>query len=122
MSRFLKKLIRAFENIYIHNMTTLVMILKKDPFLVMKSGEKKYEYRENTKYWRSRLYKKDGTLKEFAYVEFSNGYQKDRPQFKCEFLGFDIVQEVCETYSTGFKVNYPEKEEGYIRIKLGEIC
>jgi len=47
----------------------------------MKGGEKKYEYRENTKYWRSRLYKKDGTLKEFKYVEFSNGYQKDRPQF-----------------------------------------
>jgi len=102
-------------------MTNLIMILKKEPFAVMKTGEKKYEYRENTKYWRSRLYKKDGTLKDFKYVEFSNGYQKDRPQFTCEFLGFDIVPEVCETYSTGFKVNYPKKEEGYIRIKLGDI-
>ena len=100
----------------------LVMILKKDTFLVMMSGEKKYEYRENTKYWRSRLLEKDCTLKEFKYIEFINGYQKDRPQFKCEFQGFDIVQEVCETFSTGFKVNYLEKEEGYIQIKLGEIC
>jgi len=103
-------------------MTTLVMILKKDPFSVMKNGEKKYEYRENTIYWRSGLYKKDGTLKEFKYAEFSNGYQKDRPQFKCEFQGFHIVQEICEEYSTGFKVNYPKKEEGYLRLKLGEIC
>jgi len=107
--------------IYYHIMTTLVMILNKKPFEVMKTGEKAYEYRENTKYWNSRLYHKDGSLKKFQKVEFSNGYQKNRPQFTCEFKGFDIVNEVCEEYTTGFKVNYPYKKEGYIRIKLGEI-
>ena len=102
-------------------MTNLIMILKKEPFAVMKTGEKKYEYRDNSKYWKSRLYKKDGTLKDFKNVEFSNGFQKDRPQFTCEFLKFDIVNEVNEVYSTGFKVNYPYSEDGYFRIHLGEI-
>ena len=99
----------------------LVMILKKEPFEVMRTGEKNEEYRENTSYWRSRLYEKDGTPKNFKYVEFSNGYQKNRPQFMVEFKGIEIIDEVDKSYSTGLKVNYPYKKEGYIKIILGNV-
>ena len=51
-------------------MPTLVMILKKEPYSVMVSGEKKYEYRDNSPYWTSRLFKKDGPPKEFEYIQF----------------------------------------------------
>ena len=87
----------------------------------MRTGEKNEEYRENTSYWRSRLYEKDGTPKNFKYVEFSNGYQKNRPQFMVEFKGIEIIDEVDKSYSTGFKVNYPYKKEGYIKIILGNV-
>ena len=97
------------------------MILKKEPYQVMVSGEKNEEFRENTAYWRSRLYEKDGTPKKFSYVEFSNGYQKNRPQFMVEFKGIEIIDEVDRSYSTGFKVKYPYKKEGYIKIMLGNV-
>ena len=44
-------------------MKTLYLTLKKKPFEVMKIGEKKSEYRENSKWMRSRLFNKDGTKK-----------------------------------------------------------
>ena len=97
------------------------MILKKEPYQVMVSGEKNEEFRENTAYWRSRLYEKDETPKKFSYVEFSNGYQKNRPQFMVEFKGIEIIDEVDRSYSTGFKVKYPYKKEGYIKIMLGNV-
>ena len=64
---------------------------------------------------------KDGTTKEFKYVEFSNGYRKNRPQFKVEFKGVEVIDEVNEVYSNGFRVNYPYKKEGYYKIILGSI-
>ena len=97
------------------------MILKKAPYVVMKTSEKKYEYRDNTPYWRTRLYQKNGEIKSFTHVEFSNGYQKNRPQFTCEFKGVEVIDEVHEEYSTGFKVDYPYKKEGYLKIELGKI-
>jgi hypothetical protein len=99
----------------------LIMILKKEPFQVMSTGEKKFEYRNNTQYWRNRLYKKDGSVKPFKYVEFSNGYQKNRPQFLVEFLGVEIIDEVHEKYSSGFEVDYPFQKEGYLKIILGKV-
>ena len=99
----------------------LIMILKKEPYQVMVSGEKKVEYRDKTHYWTSRLFNKDGTAKEFRYVEFSNGYRKNRPQFKVELKGVEVIDEVNEVYSNGFRVNYPYKKEGYYKIILGSI-
>ena len=99
----------------------LVMIVKKAPFQVMETGEKTEEYRDNTEYWRRRIFNKDGTVKKFDVVEFSNGYQKNRPQFLVEFLGVEVIDEVHMEYSTGFKVDYPYKKEGYLKIILGKI-
>tara|TARA_Y100000361_G_scaffold145205_1_gene154131 strand:- start:362 stop:676 length:315 start_codon:yes stop_codon:yes gene_type:complete len=102
-------------------MTTLIMILKKEPYSVMVTGEKKNEYRDNSKYWTSRLFKKNGTPKDFKYIQFSNGYQKNRPQFTVEFKSVEIIDEVDEVYSNGFTVKYSQKKNGYYKILLGNI-
>ena len=116
-----KEMITYFGIGYMSKQKNLIMILKKEPYQVMVSGEKKVEYRDNTPYWTSRLFNKDGTTKEFQYVEFSNGYRKNRPQFKVEFKGVEVIDEVKEVYSNGFRVNYPYKKEGYYKIILGSI-
>jgi hypothetical protein len=51
---------------------------------MIKSGEKKEEYRVITDYWTKRLVK-DGKYREFSSVTFSNGYAKGRDQFVVEF-------------------------------------
>ena len=100
---------------------TLKLVLKTAPFKVMETGAKKFEYRDNSDYWKKRIFNKDGTAKDFKYVEFSLGYQKDRRQFTAEFTGVEIIDSVNETYSNGFKVDYPYKKEGYLKISLGEV-
>ena len=100
---------------------TLKLVLKTAPYKVMETGEKKFEYRDNSDYWRKRIFKKDGTVKDFKFVEFSLGYQTNRPQFTAEFKGVEIIDSVKQTYSNGFKVDYLYKKEGYIKISLGEV-
>jgi hypothetical protein len=60
-------------------------------------------------------------VKDFKYVEFSLGYQKNRRQFTAEFKGVEVIDSVNETYSNGFKVDYPHKKEGYLKIALGKV-
>ena len=55
------------------------------------------------------------------YINYTNGYRKNRPQFKVEFKGVEVKDEVNEVYSNGFRVNYPYKKEGYYKIILGGI-
>ena len=100
---------------------TLKLVLKTAPFNVMETGEKKFEFRDNSDYWRKRIFNKDGTVKDFKYVEFSLGYQKNRRQFVAEFKGVEVIDSVNETYSNGFKVDYPNKKDGYLKISLGEV-
>ena len=99
----------------------LSLVLKKDPYDVMVTGEKSYEYRTNTQYWRSRLYHMDGTKKDMTHVHFFHGYQKKRRSFMVEFHGFEIIDEVDIKYSNGLHVKYPYEKNGYIKIKLGKI-
>lgn len=92
--------------------------LKLDPFNVMVTGEKKFEYREMSKHWRSRLYNKDGSMKHFDYVKFTHAYDSKNPFFICEFNGFEIIKNVHIKYSTGFEVNFEDERWA---IKLGKI-
>ena len=73
----------------------LVLPIKKKWFDMIKSGEKKEEYREIKPYYDSRLfnYCRLIALKEFAYdywgypefeVIFRNGYSKNSPKIKCK--------------------------------------
>lgn len=71
-------------------MKTLHLILKKKWFDMIKSGEKKEEYREISKHWRSRLLTNDDWFKEFDTVTFTNGYAKDAPRFEIELNNIDM--------------------------------
>ena len=101
---------------------SLKLVLKTAPYKVMETGEKKFEFRDNSDYWKKRIFNKDGTVKDFKFVEFSLGYQKNRPQFIAEFKGVEVIDSVNETYSNGFKVDYPYKKDGYLKISLGKVA
>ena len=82
---------------------TLHLNLVRKWFDMIKSGEKKEEYREMSNYWCSRIgheyYNESGlwvdgywygAFKAFNTITFSNGYAKDRDQFKVELKGISI--------------------------------
>lgn len=64
----------------------LILPIKKRWFDMIKSGEKKEEYRELKKYYHTRFKKifgldyKDKT----AEIMFRNGYRTDSPKLKCK--------------------------------------
>ena len=99
----------------------LHLSLKSEPFDVMVTGEKRNEYRSPTKWIMSRLVDKNGNPKHYDVVKFVNGYGKDKPQFICEYKGFEILCGPLPsiTYSNGFCL--PRQEPGTIDIKLGTI-
>lgn len=74
----------------------LILPIKKKWFDMIKSGEKKEEYREIKTYWTSRLLKADiefdieklqNKLRQngaiLRQVKFRNGYREDSPTIKC---------------------------------------
>lgn len=68
----------------------LVLSVRKKWFDLIKSGEKKEEYRELSMYWRKRLGQKAGYYKGHKFIEFRNGYGRNVPNFKVELLGIEI--------------------------------
>lgn len=60
----------------------LHLTLKKKWYDMIASGDKKEEYREMKPYWHKRLLNKD-----YDYIIFKNGYSKEAPSMKAEFLG-----------------------------------
>ena len=65
----------------------LILPIKKKWFDMIKSGEKKEEYREIKPYYESRFrgyyYPKTGMQ---PYILFRNGYRKDSPTIKCKVV------------------------------------
>lgn len=97
----------------------LDLVLKKDPYDVMETGEKKREYRKDTPWIRSRLLTKNGERRHYDYVRLSHGYKKDRRSFLVEYKGFErAMGNHTENYSNGLTV---EIEYGDFIINLGEI-
>lgn len=70
--------------------TILYLTLKKKWYDMIASGEKKEEYREIKPYWIKRLHFDIWNTKPFDYIIFSNGYSKDAPKIKIEFLGMKV--------------------------------
>jgi ASC-1-like (ASCH) protein len=66
-------------------MKILNMTLKKEWFDKIKSGQKKYEYREYKDYWITRL------VNPYTHIKFINGYSKEAPSFIKEILSVKIV-------------------------------
>ena len=96
----------------------LKLNLKTEPFNVMVTGEKEFEYRDVKKWSTDRLFNKDGTPKHYDFVRFQIAYQPSYPFFFCEYKGFEKVSKINITYSNGFKVNFDDEKYA---IKLGEI-
>lgn len=84
-------------------MRVLHVIIKREWFNLIASGEKKEEYREIKPYWMEKLLSsysvsmkpnskllKSGTLREFDVVLFQNGYRDDAPKMYVEFKGVHI--------------------------------
>lgn len=69
----------------------LHLTLKKKWFDLIKSGEKKFEYREIKPYWTKRLCSKSPPNK-FDYIIFTNGYRKDSPKIKVEWKGMGLEE------------------------------
>jgi len=97
-------------------MATLKLTLSKKPFDVMKTGEKNVEYRKMSQWMKSRLYTQNKE-RTYAFVQFTNGYGKDKPSFTTEYKGF-FVSTVDVTFSNGLRV---VSDEPLYCIQLGEI-
>lgn len=100
-------------------MKNLLLTLNRDAFEVMVTGEKKLEYRQDSKWIRSRLYNKDGSVREYDTITFRNGYG-ERPYFVCKFGGIaeKVEGDIWLNYSNGLAVDVTP--ETHI-IKCGEI-
>jgi hypothetical protein len=97
-------------------MRVLHLTLKKYPFDLIASGDKKEEYREVKDFWTIRLKDKESKyvkFKEFDRVQFRNGYATDSPVIILECGGISLT--------TGKQKWGAEKGEKYYVIKLGKI-
>ena len=89
---------------------TLKLSINKKAFDVMVSGEKTEEFREESKWIMSRLLNK-----KYNFVQFTNGYGKERPVFLAKYLGYSMGN-VDKVYSNGLSVSGDK-----VIIQLGEI-
>ena len=65
----------------------LHLTLLRKWFKQILAGTKKIEYREIKPYWTKRLFDINGNGVKYDYIIFKNGYNKDCPVMKVEFLG-----------------------------------
>jgi hypothetical protein len=65
----------------------LHLTLFKKWFEEILKGNKKTEYREIKPYWTKRLFNPDGSARKYNYIVFRNGYSKNSPKIKVEFMG-----------------------------------
>ena len=92
----------------------LHLTLKKKPFELTFSGEKKVEYRVNSKWILSRLVDKN-----YDCIKFVNGYGNDKPFMIVEFLGWGFIsKEMLIEFSNGFEVKVKPND---LFISLGKI-
>jgi hypothetical protein len=85
----------------------LHLSLKKEPFQVMVTGEKKEEFITKSDWIISRLINKKTNLpKDYTLIKFTWGYGKKRPYFICQFLGFRYHSRIriWKRYSNGLFV------------------
>ena len=83
------------------------MTLKKEPYAVMVTGEKKEEFRLKSKWVEARLIcSKTGRDKRYSRVKFVNGYGKTKPSFTVSFKGYKLeANGVHKKYSNGLEVD-----------------
>lgn len=82
----------------------LHLTLKKKWFDLIKSGEKTVEYRTVKEYWTCRLLDESSNVKVYDEIYFKNGYSKDCPFMRVEWLGVKKEQfgrELCYAIKLG---------------------
>ena len=89
----------------------LHLSIKEPYFSEIKNGTKKLEYRQYKEYWTKRLQNPDGSFKQFCFIQFRNGYSKNAPMLKAQFLGTTIIKQRISLF----------KREKLYQISLGEI-
>lgn len=75
-------------------MKILKVIIKKEWYDLIKSGEKTIEYRDYSDFWISRLENKNGSFRHYDLIEFKNGYKANSRKMVTEFKGisFDDIE------------------------------
>ena len=79
---------------------TLKLTLTRQFFEVMVTGEKNEEYRDPSDWISSRLFNGEDE-RGYDFVEFTNGYGKDKPRFTARYKGLEIRSRVQKKYSNG---------------------
>lgn len=78
----------------------------REPFDVMVTEEKLEEFRKVCDWMTSRLYEKNGDIKHYDYIEYTNGYGHHRPRFVTDYLGFELVHTgIRRSYSNGLEID-----------------
>lgn len=99
-------------------METLILVLKKKPFEMIASGEKKEEYREIKDYWKKRFFNKNwnnSLFRQYDRVQFRLGYQKDAPK-----MLFELTNNAISIGIPNPKWSFGMSGEHFI-IKLGQM-
>jgi len=94
-------------------MKFLYLPLKREPFEVTLSGEKKIEYRRKSIWIESRIINK-----KYDAIKFTLGYGKEKPWMLVQYLGWEEVKSNTFSFSNGLKVIV---NDGDYALKLGNI-
>lgn len=97
---------------------TLHLTLKKKWFDLIRSGQKKKEFRGGKQYWRRRLLDGEGFAIEFDEVLFRNGYGAKAPWVLVEWKG---LGEICGSDGLWIGDYGEENKKGDFVILLGSV-
>ena len=89
-------------------MKILTINIKRKYFDLIKNGKKKEEYRLIKKYWIDRL-----ENKEYDFIRFQNGYNRDSEKFIIEYLGI-VKKEIQNEF-------FGDKSVQVFAIQLGNV-
>ena len=85
----------------------------------MVTGEKDVEFRNQSQWIKSRVFNKDGTIKQYDAVKFINGYGNDKPYFIAEFK--TVNRSPFDDYMQHYNGLHFMVRKGDIKIFLGRI-
>ena len=68
---------------------TLKIVIKSEWFDLIAAKKKKIEYRQQSPFWTSRLYDKNGKKRIYDLIEFINGYNADARRLITQYKGFN---------------------------------
>lgn len=89
-------------------MAKLFLTIKKQYFDEISLGIKTEEFRIVKPYWEKRIINK-----EYSHIIFQNGYNRNSPKLKVEYLGYELKKITHEFFGN--------KETTIFALKLGKI-